>query len=126
MPRSVTPKGPSYWHGWSPDGQTLVYCAESEGNFDVYTIPAADGPETRLTTAPGLDDGPERGALVARTEFVRESLREVISEQKRPEIPDRIADRRQIPDDVSPETREVMLRGRGTPCNVAGSREAQL
>lgn len=58
-PRLVTPKGPSYWHGWSPDGLTLAYCARREGEYDVYTIPAAGGEETRLTTAPGLDDGPD-------------------------------------------------------------------
>ncbi|MCX6952865.1 MAG: hypothetical protein NTV51_11975 [Verrucomicrobia bacterium] len=58
-PRLVTPTGPSYWHGWSPDGQTLVYCARREGNFDIYSIPAAGGPERRLTTADGLDDGCE-------------------------------------------------------------------
>lgn len=58
-PTLVTPKGPSYWHGWSPDGKTLAYCAERDGEFDVYTIPAGGGPETRLTTAKGLDDGPE-------------------------------------------------------------------
>jgi Tol biopolymer transport system component len=58
-PRLVTPKGPSYWHGWSPDGLTLAYCARRDGEYDVYTIPAAGGDETRLTTAPGLDDGPD-------------------------------------------------------------------
>jgi TolB protein len=58
-PRLVTPLGPSYWHGWSPDGNTLAYCAERNGEFDVYTIPAQGGEEKRLTTAPGLDDGPE-------------------------------------------------------------------
>jgi Tol biopolymer transport system component len=58
-PKLVTPTGPSYWHGWSPDGKTLVYCAERDGEFDVYSIPAAGGKETRLTTAKGLDDGPE-------------------------------------------------------------------
>ncbi|MGE5125249.1 MAG: transporter [Betaproteobacteria bacterium] len=58
-PRLVTPVGPSYWHGWSPDGKTLAYCAERGGEFDVYTIPAAGGQERRLTTAPGLDDGPD-------------------------------------------------------------------
>jgi TolB protein len=59
-PKRITPKGPSYWHGWSPDGRTLAYCAERGGEFDVYTI-AADGggEERRLTTAKGLDDGPE-------------------------------------------------------------------
>ena len=58
-PRRVTPAAPSYWHGWSPDGKTLAYCAERNGAFDVYTIPATGGEEKRLTTAPGLDDGPE-------------------------------------------------------------------
>ncbi|MDX2005438.1 MAG: hypothetical protein SFU83_09195 [Meiothermus sp.] len=58
-PVQVTDQAPSYWHGWSPDGRTLVYCAEREGNYDVYSIPAEGGPETRLTTDPGLDDGPE-------------------------------------------------------------------
>jgi len=58
-PRLLTPQGPSYWHGWSPDGKTLAYCAERNGNFDIYTIPAEGGDEKRLTTAPGLDDGPD-------------------------------------------------------------------
>ena len=58
-PRKITPNAPSYLHGISPDGKTLAYCAERKGNFDVYTIPAAGGVETRLTTSEGLDDGPE-------------------------------------------------------------------
>ena len=58
-PRKVTDEAPSYWHGWSPDGKTMVYCAERGGNYDVYAIPAGGGKETRLTTDPGLDDGPE-------------------------------------------------------------------
>lgn len=58
-PVLVTEKGPSYWHGWSPDDRTLAYCAERNGEYDVYTIPVTGGDERRLTTAPGLDDGPE-------------------------------------------------------------------
>jgi Tol biopolymer transport system component len=58
-PKRVTPNAPSYLHGWSPDGKTLAYCADRGGNFDVYTIPVEGGQETRLTTADGLDDGPE-------------------------------------------------------------------
>ncbi len=58
-PRQVTQQGPSYWHGWSPDGKTLAYCAERGGNFDIYTIPVSGGKERRLTTADGLDDGPD-------------------------------------------------------------------
>lgn len=57
--RLITPLGPSYLHGWSPDGKQLAYCAERNGNFDVYVIPALGGEEKRLTTAEGLDDGPE-------------------------------------------------------------------
>jgi Tol biopolymer transport system component len=59
IPKLITSTGPSYWHGWSPDGSTLAYCAERNGEFDIYTIPAAGGEEKRLTTAKGLDDGPE-------------------------------------------------------------------
>jgi Tol biopolymer transport system component len=58
-PRRVTPLGPSYWHGWSPDGQTLAYCAERNGEFDIYSIAVDGGQERRLTTAAGLDDGPD-------------------------------------------------------------------
>ncbi|MEO8353086.1 MAG: hypothetical protein ABI680_15250 [Chthoniobacteraceae bacterium] len=58
-PKLITELGPSYWHGWSPDGQTLVYCAERNGEFDIYSIPVGGGTETRLTDANGLDDGPD-------------------------------------------------------------------
>ena len=62
-PRLITPNAPSYWHGWSPDGKTLAFTGQRGDNFDIYSIPFAGGAsaseETRLTTAPGLDDGPE-------------------------------------------------------------------
>ena len=58
-PRLITPLAPSYLHGWSPDGKTLCYCAERNGEYDIYAIPAEGGVETRLTDAPGLDDGSE-------------------------------------------------------------------
>jgi len=58
-PQLVTEKGPSYLHGWSPNGKTLAYCAERNGQYDIYTIPVSGGKETQLTNLPGLDDGPE-------------------------------------------------------------------
>ena len=58
-PHRVTQNSPSYWHGWSPDGKTLAFVGERNGDFDIYTIPVTGGNETRLTTARGLDDGPE-------------------------------------------------------------------
>lgn len=58
-PTLITPMAPSYLHGWSPDGQTLAYCAERNGQYDIYTIPAIGGDEMQLTDTTGLDDGPE-------------------------------------------------------------------
>jgi len=58
-PRRITRKSPSYWHGWSPDGKTLAFVGERNGDFDIYAIPAAGGEEKQLTAAKGLDDGPE-------------------------------------------------------------------
>ncbi|TIX52028.1 TolB family protein [Alteraurantiacibacter aquimixticola] len=55
------PDARSYWHGWSPDGQTLAYVRVG-ANDDSYDIWAADV-DTReispLVVAPGVDDGPE-------------------------------------------------------------------
>ena len=58
-PKRITSHGPSYLHGWSPDGRSLVYTAQRGGDFDIYKIPADGGDEIRLTTTPGLDDGSE-------------------------------------------------------------------
>jgi TolB protein len=58
-PRRITQNSPSYWHGWSPDGTTLAVVGQRNGDFDVYAIAAAGGTEKQLTTAKGLDDGPD-------------------------------------------------------------------
>jgi TolB protein len=61
-PKRITKNSPSYWHGWSPDGSTLAFVGERNGDFDIYTLPvtaASSADEKRLTTAKGLDDGPE-------------------------------------------------------------------
>ena len=66
VPRRITTLAPSYMHSWSPDAAWLVYTGGrvlTEGqpqNLDIYRIPAdGSGPEQRLTTAVGVDDGPE-------------------------------------------------------------------
>jgi TolB protein len=60
VPKRVTRVGPSYLHGWSPDGRWLVYTGVRGAELDVYKIPVSgSGREMRLTSAPGLDDGPE-------------------------------------------------------------------
>lgn len=58
-PTLITPIAPSYLHGWSPDGKTLAYCAERNGEYDIHTIPVEGGIEVKLTDTPGLNDGPE-------------------------------------------------------------------
>lgn len=62
-PRLVTPKGPSYLHGWSPDGKELTYCAfrekEGELSVDIYAISAQGGQEWQLTGNAAFNDGPE-------------------------------------------------------------------
>ena len=60
-PRLVTENCPSFLHGWSPDGETLAYCAfrDMEKGGDIYTIPVSGGKERQLTFTEGLNDGPE-------------------------------------------------------------------
>jgi len=57
--RLVTDKYPSYFHGWSPDGKTLIYTAQRNEVYDIYSISVNGGKETQLTNARGLDDGSE-------------------------------------------------------------------
>lgn len=58
-PEQITPEGPSYLHGWSPDGTHLTYTGERDGAYDIYKIAVQGGEEVRLTRADGLDDGSE-------------------------------------------------------------------
>lgn len=40
---------------FSPDGRTLAFSAQYDGNVDVYTVPVTGGAPTRLTFHPGAD-----------------------------------------------------------------------
>lgn len=57
----MTLDAPSYFHGWSPDGKTLAFVAQRNGSdqFDIYSMPASNGPEKRLTSNIQHDDGPD-------------------------------------------------------------------
>ena len=59
IPKKITDKSPSYFHGWSPDSQFLLYTGQRNDDFDIYKISKDGGKETQLTTAKGLDDGSE-------------------------------------------------------------------
>jgi Tol biopolymer transport system component len=58
-PRLVTKRGPSYLHGWSPDGERLSFCGERNGQYNIFTVPVDGGSEKQLTEGDWLDDGPE-------------------------------------------------------------------
>jgi TolB protein len=58
-PTLLTSEGPSYLHGWSPDGNSLVFTGQRNDNLDIYVIPSKGGKEIRLTTDKGVDDGSE-------------------------------------------------------------------
>ncbi len=58
-PVRITPTGPSYLHGWSPDGKYLTFTGQRNNEFDIYIVPSKGGKEIRLTTDPALDDGSE-------------------------------------------------------------------
>ncbi len=59
IPRRITDRIPSYWHGWSPDGARIVYTARRGGVFHICTCPASGGAEQQLTEGPGHRDGPD-------------------------------------------------------------------
>ncbi|HHY49990.1 MAG TPA: PQQ-binding-like beta-propeller repeat protein [Alphaproteobacteria bacterium] len=65
-PRRISNRQPGrfkyYLHGISPDGKTLAYVGvqyEGERSANIYTIPAAGGPDTQLTHTTLPCDGPE-------------------------------------------------------------------
>lgn len=63
-PERITKDAPSYLHGFSPDGEYLVYTAgrNNASHLDIYRISRTTKVEERLTTAEGLDDGSEYSA----------------------------------------------------------------
>ena len=58
-PRQIT-DGPvsSYFHAWSPDSKTVAFTRGSASKADIFTVPAAGGPEVRLTQDT-INDGPD-------------------------------------------------------------------
>jgi TolB protein len=54
-----------FLHGISPDGATLAYVGvepyggDDWGYRNIFTLPSAGGPDTRLTDSPAAADGPE-------------------------------------------------------------------
>ena len=64
-PRLITPRGPSWLHGVSPDNKTIAYTAPSEPGvalpfgYEIFTCPFEGGSEKNISNAPDHDDGSE-------------------------------------------------------------------
>lgn len=61
VPERITQVGPSYLHGFSPDGRYVIYTAgrNNAAHLDIYKMDLESREEVQLTTAEGLDDGSE-------------------------------------------------------------------
>lgn len=54
--RLTTHDGQEVFPKFSPDGRTIAFTGEYDGNTDAFTIPAGGGEPTRLTFHPGADN----------------------------------------------------------------------
>ncbi len=61
-PRLLTDVSVLNWHSWSPDGKTLAFDGEHNGEFGICTTPANGGAETRLTVGTALAGSPDYSA----------------------------------------------------------------
>ncbi|RYY26194.1 MAG: DUF5050 domain-containing protein [Chitinophagaceae bacterium] len=60
-PTLLTEQTPSYWHGWSPDGNNVLYVGMRDGkNYNIYKKAVKGGEETALSANKDHHvDGPE-------------------------------------------------------------------
>lgn len=60
-PEQITSEAPSYLHGFSPDGEYMVFTGgrNKASDLDIYRISRTTKIEEQLTNTPGLDDGSE-------------------------------------------------------------------
>jgi tricorn protease len=54
--RLTTHPGAEYFPHFSPDGKSIAFTAQYDGNFDVYVVPAEGGGPKRLTWHPSVDE----------------------------------------------------------------------
>jgi len=58
-PRVVTERAGSYWHSWSPDGNTLYFTHPDHGSINIYSILLNGHDEKALTSGSGTNDDPD-------------------------------------------------------------------
>lgn len=58
-PRIVAEGANSYWHSWSPDGNTIFFTHPEKGSINIYSIPVNGGEAKALTSGNGISDDPD-------------------------------------------------------------------
>ena len=58
-PKLIVPEIPSYFHAFSPDGAWLSFVSQRNGHFNLFRVPMDGGEQSRLTSKPSYDDGPD-------------------------------------------------------------------
>lgn len=58
-PRIVTEWANSYWHSWSPDGNTIFFTHPNNASINFYSIPVKGGEAKALTSGNGISDDPD-------------------------------------------------------------------
>jgi sugar phosphate isomerase/epimerase len=57
---TIDSEGPSYFHGWAPDGGSVALVGQRDGHFHLYSRAAdGSGSDRQLTSVPANDDGPD-------------------------------------------------------------------
>ena len=62
QPQQVVPDVPSYWHGVSPDGIEIAYCARRGTRYEICVMRQAERRVTGRTADEGHNDGPDYSA----------------------------------------------------------------
>ena len=62
VPVQVVPEVPSYWHGVSPDGTEIAYCARRGGRYEICVRNGAEVQLTGRDGDEGHNDGPDYSA----------------------------------------------------------------
>lgn len=80
----VTNAYPSY----SPDGSTIAYMSNADGDFDIYVVDLAGGVRRRLTDSPELDGTPSWSPDGRRIAFesTRDGRSQIYVMQRRPPV----------------------------------------
>jgi len=61
IPLAIPSDAFAFQPGFSPEGTQLVFCANVDGQVDIYTARAAGGKVRQLTDTPDFEDGPDWG-----------------------------------------------------------------